>query len=147
MSILGNQRITPASSVSAMRKEYLLISRLIHPDKIGREFGMATKAFQLLVSAYEGLSQPDLTKADMGKAKGKTLSRSNEGCFVTPVHCPRCGVAWGQGRLPVRLRFVSLSPLRLSVPEPGRRWQGVSEQAFPLSQPWTASRRRPTRTS
>ena len=32
----------------------------------------------------------------MGKAKGKTLSRSNEGCFVTPVHCPRCGVAWGQ---------------------------------------------------
>lgn len=96
LSLLGN-KISSASSPSDMRKAYLLISRQIHPDKIGREFPMATKAFQLLVSAYEGLSQPDMTKASTAKATGKTLSRSNEGCYRTKVCCPRCGVEWGQG--------------------------------------------------
>lgn len=53
----------------------------------------ATKAFQLLVSAYEGLSQPDATKFDTSKPKTKTISRSNEGCHNTKICCPRCMVS------------------------------------------------------
>jgi hypothetical protein len=94
LSILGEE-ITAKSSVGAMKKQYLLISRLIHPDKIPG-FGQATKAFQLLVSAYEGLSQPDATNFDTSKPKSKTINRSNEGCHNTKVCCPRCMAPWGE---------------------------------------------------
>lgn len=40
--------------------------------------------------------QPNVTKVDVGKAKTKTLNRSNDGCYRTPVFCPRFVVrgAW-----------------------------------------------------
>ena len=33
----------------------------------------------MLVSAYDALSQPDMTQADTAKPKTKTINRSNEG--------------------------------------------------------------------
>ncbi len=83
------EEITPKSSVAAMKKQYFLLSRLIHPDRL-QTFPQATKAFQLLVSAYESLSQPDITKVDTAAPKTKVISRTNEGCYRTDVCCPRC---------------------------------------------------------
>jgi curved DNA-binding protein CbpA len=88
-----------------MRKAYLKISLIIHPDKIGRVFAQATKAFQALVRAFERLSSPDLTteaderKGSKGKEAAKTIARSNENCFRTKVKCPRCKQPWSEGTL------------------------------------------------
>ena len=42
-------RVNKSSSAALMRKAYLKLSLLIHPDKLGRTFEHATKAFQALV--------------------------------------------------------------------------------------------------
>lgn len=38
--------VTSASPTASLRKQYLRLSALIHPDKLGRRFDGATKAFQ-----------------------------------------------------------------------------------------------------
>jgi hypothetical protein len=92
LSILG-RRITADSSTGDMRKEYLRLSLILHPDKL-RNFPDATKSFQCLVTAFERASAPP--SVDVSKAsKCKTISRSNEGCFRTPIKCPRCRQLWG----------------------------------------------------
>ncbi len=92
-------RITRTSPIAAMRKCYLKLSLLIHPDKLGRDFEHATKAFQALVIAFERLSSPDATPiTPASSASGKkplSINRSNEGCYRTIIKCPRCRVAWG----------------------------------------------------
>mmetsp|Transcript_40009 Transcript_40009/g.127950 ORF Transcript_40009/g.127950 Transcript_40009/m.127950 type:complete len:120 (-) Transcript_40009:1153-1512(-) len=58
-----------ASSCHAVlaHKQYYKLSALVHPDKLERTFKQATIAFQLLVTAYERLSQmqppPQLPKS------------------------------------------------------------------------------------
>ena len=76
-----------------MRKEYLRLSLILHPDKL-RNFPDATKSFQCLVTAYERASAPPASD-DSKASKSKTISRSNEGCFRTSVKCPRCKQSWG----------------------------------------------------
>lgn len=96
LSLLGT-RVDAGSDVHVMRKQYLLLSTKIHPDKHPEKTRhLATKAFQVLVSAYDSLSQPDMTKAQTTQPKTKTINRSNEGCFRTVVHCPRCKAPWGE---------------------------------------------------
>ncbi|RHZ06718.1 hypothetical protein DYB31_013716, partial [Aphanomyces astaci] len=90
--------VQPSSSTAIMRKAYLKLSLLVHPDKLPKDFADATRAFQALVTAYEMMSQPpELITAVPAKAKHGTMEimRSNEGCHRTPVHCPRCHEAWG----------------------------------------------------
>ena len=96
-------RITKSTSLSVMRKAYLKLSLIIHPDKIGRQFSQATKAFQELVKAFDHLSSVDVDLSGEEGGKGKagdkskggkgskvfTISRSNEGCYRTRVCCPR----------------------------------------------------------
>lgn len=55
---LGGQEVTRSSPTTAMRKAYLSLSRIVHPDRL-QNFPDATKAFQALVSAFERLSQPE----------------------------------------------------------------------------------------
>ena len=100
----GAPKIDRQSSVATMRKNYLKLSLVIHPDKLGRTFDQATKAFQALVTAFDILSSPDLvvTEAQSGGKKGSkapTISRSNEGCYRTRVCCPRCKQPWSEGGL------------------------------------------------
>jgi hypothetical protein len=92
LSILG-RRITADSPTADMRKEYLRLSLILHPDKL-RNFSDATKSFQFLVTAFERASAPPSVQ-DSKCSKSKTISRSNEGCFRTPVKCPRCRQVWG----------------------------------------------------
>jgi hypothetical protein len=97
---LSDPALQPTSPSANLRKAYLKISLHIHPDRIGREFKEATKAFQILVTAYETLTSPDYIPSDesatkKGKKKTAQISRSNEGCFRTHVCCPRCSSRWG----------------------------------------------------
>jgi hypothetical protein len=98
--------ITKSSSAALMRKAYLKLSLLIHPDKLGKTFSEATKAFQALVRALEYLSNADELEtiaAEGTQAKRKadafTIMRSNEGCYRTTVCCPRCKQPWSEGTL------------------------------------------------
>lgn len=43
-----------------MRKAYLKLSLLIHPDKLSNSFPDSTRAFQALVRAFESLSAPTI---------------------------------------------------------------------------------------
>lgn len=87
--------ITTDSSVGTMRKAYLKLSLLIHPDKLQSTFAEATKAFQCLVNAYERLSQPELFMEEEEDDKKKKIMRSNDGCHRTQIYCPRCTAEWG----------------------------------------------------
>ena len=97
LRLLGDD-ITSSSSVGAMRKAYLKLSLLLHPDKLSGHFDGATRAFQAVVSAFEQLSRPEtVQKPQPGKKpKGPLISRSNGGCHHTKMGCPRCSVDWGK---------------------------------------------------
>ncbi|KAJ1407020.1 hypothetical protein B484DRAFT_456666 [Ochromonadaceae sp. CCMP2298] len=97
-------QITTASPVPQMRKLYLKLSLVIHPDRLGKKFPDATRAFQTLVQAFERLSSPEIIEeVEASKKKGApkpaAISRSNEGCFRTRVCCPRCKQPWNEGSL------------------------------------------------
>jgi hypothetical protein len=111
-----NDRISSKSSTpppfALLRKLYLKLSLAIHPDKIGKSFPQATRAFQALVKAFEYLSNPPTIEADEGPAsrRGGTrsgaseqnplqISRSNENCYRTRVCCPRCKQPWSENSL------------------------------------------------
>jgi len=83
--------ITTDSSVSSMRKAYLKLSLLIHPDKLQNLFPDATKAFQCLVNAYERLSKPEsfMEEEDEEEDRKTKAKRSNDGCHRTRIFCPR----------------------------------------------------------
>ena len=98
-------RIDRKSSVNQMRKYYLKLSLTIHPDRMGKTFPEATKAFQALVKAFEHLTSPELIEevetkgGKKGKEKTAAISRSNDGCYRTRVCCPRCKQPWNEGTL------------------------------------------------
>lgn len=53
----GATRVTRSSPVAAMRKAYLKLSLLVHPDKLASSFDQATKAFQVgMLRALNGLA-------------------------------------------------------------------------------------------
>lgn len=104
LSLASPVRITHQTSIAVMRKAYLKLSLLIHPDKL-TIFSSATKAFQALVSAFEILSNPNYDTAatndqsersnrSRNKTETKTIARSNDNCFMTDIHCPRCRECW-----------------------------------------------------
>lgn len=103
LSIGSDIPITKSSSIATMRKAYLRLSMMVHPDKLSSRFSDATKAFQALVKAFEYLSRPpdddvDETgpsnKKSRAASTNKTIARSNDGCYVTNVCCPRCHQSW-----------------------------------------------------
>ena len=104
---LADPKLVPEASTAVLRKAYLKMSLAIHPDRIGRSFKEATKSFQVLVTAFEALTRPDTIPSGddeggggggkSGKGSGAVkIARSNEGCFRTAVHCPRCKQPWGE---------------------------------------------------
>ena len=97
LSVLGVE-ITRDTPYEEQRKAYRGLARLLHPDKLGRSLGKdtATKAFQYLTSAFEALSTPDpLGGKKSKKPAGPSVGRSNDGCYRTPIGCPRCFSKWG----------------------------------------------------
>lgn len=100
-------RVNSKSPVNQLRKYYLKLSLMIHPDRMGKAFPDATKAFQALVRAFESLTMPELIeevaqakkKGEKGAKGGIAIARSNEGCYRTRVCCPRCKQPWNEGSL------------------------------------------------
>jgi hypothetical protein len=97
-------KVNRQSPISVLRKYYLKLSLIIHPDRMGKTFPEATKAFQALVKAFESLSSPELieevtTKGGKNAKKVVAIARSNDGCFRTRVCCPRCKQPWNEGTL------------------------------------------------
>ena len=105
----GGTAITAASSTATMRKAYLKLSLVLHPDR-NRDNPDAAKAFQGLARAFERLSNPELFAGEGEDGEGSEeegekaakLSRSNAGCFRTKVECPRCSQKWSESALEVR---------------------------------------------
>ena len=112
----GSSALTKSSSTADLRKAYLKLSLLIHPDKLGKVFPDATRAFQALVRAFDYVTTADLQvedeedeKSGRGKGKGgksgakdqkpQKISRSNENCHRTRILCPRCRQPWNEGTL------------------------------------------------
>ena len=85
----NSERLSRSSTPDMLKKSYLKLSLLIHPDRLLKNTSDATKAFQALVKAYEFLSSPDLTpEMEEASSKGKkkvpkpkAISRSNEGSY------------------------------------------------------------------
>jgi hypothetical protein len=55
---LADRALDANAPTAALRKAYLKLSLAIHPDRLSRLFPDATKAFQVLVTAFERLTQP-----------------------------------------------------------------------------------------
>ena len=54
-------RVTARLIRQVMRRAFRGLARLIHPDKLGRRYPQATKAFQALARAFDVLSAPEVT--------------------------------------------------------------------------------------
>ena len=110
LSALGAP-VTYDTSLAVTRKAYHGLARLIHPDKLGHAFAGSSEAFQLLVAAFDALTAPAVPAASGGKKKtnAPALARSNENCYRTRVHCPRCSQQWGgaeSGLQPYEYNFM-----------------------------------------
>lgn len=97
---LSGKQIQASSGKADLRRAYLLLSTKVHPDKNpGNQ--EAVKSFQILLSAYERLANPEKFEEDAeekpAKKRQKTerFTRSNAGCFKTRVKCPQCKTEWG----------------------------------------------------
>ena len=100
---LSGVEVSSSSGTSDMRKAYLKLSLKIHPDKNGSSPD-SKNAFQILVSSYEALSNPEAAEAAKNgpkkpREKAKQVVRSNAGCHNTKVNCPRCHMEWGRAEL------------------------------------------------
>jgi len=116
--VKGDWLVHQVASFDELRKSYLKLSLVLHPDR-NRGIPDATKAFQALVKAFETVSAPDWTanKEQDGKGHAK-LARTNKGCYrtrvrkrrhfsfsgrlkkclafcLTQIYCPRCKEPWG----------------------------------------------------
>jgi len=94
---LADPTLSPTSANALLRKAYLKLSLSIHPDRISRVFPEATRAFQVLVTAFERLTTPQDVPGEVTSKKANVtkIQRSNEGCYKTKIQCPRCSTPWG----------------------------------------------------
>jgi len=56
---LADLSLQASAPTAALRKAYLKLSLAIHPDRLSKSFPEATKAFQVLVTAFERATQPE----------------------------------------------------------------------------------------
>ena len=76
---------------------------------------------QALVRAFELLTAPEPPPEASASARAKAksaISRSNERCFKTEIHCPRCKAPWGtadSGVQPFDYNFMMQVRVRVRV--------------------------------
>jgi hypothetical protein len=104
-TVQGGAFIDRTTPTSVMRKAYLKLSLLIHPDKLKSAFSNATKAFQALVRAFDCMTSPEIEPETRSGGAARAaqesfkISRSNQSCYRTRVCCPRCKVPWSERNL------------------------------------------------
>ena len=103
---LGGTPVSASTPASELRRVYLKLSLVLHPDKNGNS-AESKQAFQALVLAFERLSQPT-DEGDSGDRSAKSrprervdtsVQRSNAGCVQTRIYCPRCRMDWPRKEL------------------------------------------------
>jgi len=72
LSLVGKS-VSRSTPFTDLRKAYLALARLIHPDKLSASFDGATRAFQMLVSSFEALSSPEPTPEESAYTNIRTL--------------------------------------------------------------------------
>jgi hypothetical protein len=103
---LSGRMVAATSSKAELRKAYLMVSTKVHPDKNPGSTA-ATKAFQVVVEAFERLANPEKFEEEEeedgkpAKKRQKTerFVRGNSGCHVTKIKCPRCRIVWNTSDL------------------------------------------------
>ena len=100
---LSGKMVRQNSSKAELRKSYLLLSSKVHPDK-NPGSQEAKKAFQAVSESFERLANPEQFEEEeeeeedgrpaKKRQKKERFSRSNAGCFVTRISCPRCRDTW-----------------------------------------------------
>ena len=103
---LSGKIVKENSSKAELRKAYLLLSTKVHPDK-NPGSQSSKKAFQAVSESFERLANPE--KFDEGddddgkpakkRQKTERFSRSNSGCYLTKIKCPRCRDVWNASDL------------------------------------------------
>lgn len=123
LSIGRTEPFTTCSPVFEVRRAYIRLAAQIHPDKIGREFSDATRAFQTVVRSFDQFCSGEiktkpvrkpakkaparepvvkLSRTENKKATPETAvavaptpsERVGTGCFITPMACPNCKTFW-----------------------------------------------------
>ena len=77
LSVLGTEQITKSTPTAAMRKQYMKISLLIHPDKLTSRFSDATKAFQVSSHSRHVSAPPGVRYGQTRPPASKTRSRGS----------------------------------------------------------------------
>lgn len=96
---LSGKLIHEGSTKKMMKSAYRKLSKLVHPDR-HKGSKNSTNAFQFLVQAFEQLSNPTPEEcAPADRKKNKRSTRSNEGCSITKIACPRCHSQWERDNL------------------------------------------------
>ena len=103
---LSGKLVRQNSSKAELRKSYLLLSSKVHPDK-NPGSQEAKKAFQAVSEAFERLANPEQFEEEeeedgrpaRKRQKKERFTRSNSGCFLTKIKCPRCGDTWSTSDL------------------------------------------------
>ena len=99
---LSGKMVAATSSKAELRKAYLMVSAKVHPDK-NPGSQIATKAFQVVVEAFERLANPEKFEDDGDDDDGKPAKkrqktervvRGNQNCYETSIQCPKCRDAW-----------------------------------------------------
>ena len=99
---LSGKMVAATSSKAELRKAYLMVSAKVHPDK-NPGSQIATKAFQVVVEAFERLANPEKFEDDDDDDDGKPAKkrqktervvRGNQNCYETSIQCPKCRDAW-----------------------------------------------------
>ena len=95
---LSGKLVRQNSSKAELRKSYLLLSSKVHPDK-NPGSQEAKKAFQAVSESFERLANPEQLeefeeegngRPPQKRRKKERFTRSNDGCYVTRIKCPRC---------------------------------------------------------
>lgn len=93
---LSGKLIYEGATKKEMKSAYRKLSKLVHPDRHNGS-QKSTKAFQIVVNAFENLHNPKPEDiAPTSRKKDERVARSNKNCKITEIFCPRCGSVWNR---------------------------------------------------
>jgi hypothetical protein len=122
LSLQASAPFTAESPVSDVRRAYMRLAQLIHPDKLSAVFSQATEAFQALVQAFDAFANRELTAPPK-----PTRTRQPKPKPAAPVGTAKLGKA----DAPKRARAVRAKDVSSSEPSSSDSDEEVAAAALP----------------